>query len=284
MGEGKVLATRGKRSSATPVIVRSGALGPGVPGRDLRITKGHSLYLDDVLIPVEFLVNHRTILWDDHAQEVHVFHVELATHDVLLANNAPAESYRDDGNRWLFQNTHPGWGQPPTEPYAPILVGGAVVDAVWRRLLDRAVPRALPPMTDDADLHLIVDGACLDASERRAGDFIFHLPRKPSTVRLASRTMVPEILGVARDPRCLGVAVRRVMLRQDGETVTIRAHDRRLRDGFHDYEAAGDLRWTDGDAALPPELFAAFSGPVDLVVHLGAATRYPELEERQASA
>ena len=24
-------------------------------------------------------------------------------HDVLLANGAPAESYRDDGNRWLFQ-------------------------------------------------------------------------------------------------------------------------------------------------------------------------------------
>jgi hypothetical protein len=81
IGEGKVLATRGKRSAATPVIVAAGALGRGVPHRDLRVTKGHSLYLDEVLIPVEFLVNHRTIRWDDHAQEVHVFHVELETHD-----------------------------------------------------------------------------------------------------------------------------------------------------------------------------------------------------------
>ena len=27
-------------------------------------------YIDGVLIPVEFLVNHRSILWDDRAQEV----------------------------------------------------------------------------------------------------------------------------------------------------------------------------------------------------------------------
>ena len=38
------------------------------------------------------------------AQEVTVYHIELETHDVLLANGAPAESYRDNGNRWLFQN------------------------------------------------------------------------------------------------------------------------------------------------------------------------------------
>jgi hypothetical protein len=31
-------------------------------------------------------------------------HIELASHDVLLADGAPAESYRDDGNRWLFRN------------------------------------------------------------------------------------------------------------------------------------------------------------------------------------
>ena len=123
------------------------------------MTKAHSLYIDDVLIPVEFLVNHRTILWDDRAQEVEIYHVELDSHDVLIANGAPAESYRDDGNRWLFQNANAGWHLPPQDPYAPVLTGGPVVDAAWRRLLDRAGPRALPPMTDDPDLHLVVDGA-----------------------------------------------------------------------------------------------------------------------------
>jgi hypothetical protein len=30
---------------------------------------------------------------------VKIYRVELDSHDVLLANGAPAESYRDDGNR-----------------------------------------------------------------------------------------------------------------------------------------------------------------------------------------
>jgi hypothetical protein len=48
IGVGKVLATRGKRSAATAVIVRKGALGLNVPTQDLRVTKGHALYIDGV--------------------------------------------------------------------------------------------------------------------------------------------------------------------------------------------------------------------------------------------
>jgi hypothetical protein len=44
IGTGKVLATRGQRSAATPVIVRKGALADNVPNRDLRVTKAHALY------------------------------------------------------------------------------------------------------------------------------------------------------------------------------------------------------------------------------------------------
>ena len=102
IGIGKVLATPARRNAATPVIIRKSALDDNVPCRDLHVTKGHSLFLDGALIPVESLINHRTIQWDDRAQEVTVYHIELETHDVLLANGAPAESYRDDGNRWLF--------------------------------------------------------------------------------------------------------------------------------------------------------------------------------------
>ena len=93
------------------MIIAQGRASPTTcPRRTWRITKGHSLYIDHVLIPVEELVNHRSIEWDDRAQEVKLFHIELETHDVLIANGAPAESYRDDGNRWLFQNSNAGWG------------------------------------------------------------------------------------------------------------------------------------------------------------------------------
>ncbi|MEI7713815.1 MAG: tail fiber protein, partial [Rhodospirillales bacterium] len=138
VGKGTVLATRYKRGPATPVIVRKGALGPNLPHTDLRVTKGHSFFIDGVLVPVEFLVNHRSIEWDDRAQEVTIYHVELETHDVLIANGAPVESYRDDGNRRLFRNANHGWSQPPKPPCAPIVTGGPIVDAIWQRLLARA--------------------------------------------------------------------------------------------------------------------------------------------------
>jgi hypothetical protein len=259
IGTGKVLATRGQRSAATPVIVRKGALGDNVPNRDLRVTKGHSLYIDGVLIPVEFLVNHRSILWDDRAQEVEIYHVELATHDVLLANGALAESYRDDGNRWLFQNANTGWGEVEKPPCAEVLTGGPVVDAVWRRLLDRAGGRPGMTLTDNPDLHVVVDGRRLEAASRHGETYVFRLPAP------------------ARDPRVLGVALRAITLFQGPRCRTIEMTDLTLTEGFHAFEPDNGLRWTDGDAALPTSLFGKLDGPKDLVLHVGATTSYPLL-------
>jgi hypothetical protein len=274
IGQGRALATRGRRSAATPVIVRKGALGDNAPHFDLHITKGHSLYIDGVLIPVEFLVNHRSILWDDRAQEVTVFHLELDVHDVLIANGVAAESYRDDGNRWLFQNANAGWDQPPQEPCAPVLTGGAQVDAIWRRILDRAGPRPSTPLTDDPDLHLLVDGVRVDPAEQQGLVAVFHLKGRPATVCIASRDVVPAELGLARDPRSLGVALRRIAVRKGTKFEVLKANDARLADGFHAYEAADDLRWTDGLATLPMEPFARFNGGVEVVLHLAATTQY----------
>jgi hypothetical protein len=54
------------------------------------------------------------------------------------------------------------------------------------------------------------------------------------------------------------------------------ASDARLADGFHEYEASGDLRWTDGDATLAAALFARFRGATELVLTLAATTMYPD--------
>jgi len=276
IGAGKVLATQGRRNAATPVIVCQGALADNVPNRDLRVTKGHSLHIDDVLIPAEFLVNHRSILWDDVAQEVELYHIELETHDVLVANGAPAESYRDDGNRWLFRNANSGWGLPPQVPCAPVLTGGPVVDAVWRRLLERAGPRPDVPTTDDPDLHLMVDGRRVDVASGSDVWHIFRLAAPPTTVRIVSRAGVPQELGFARDPRCLGVALRQIMVTRDAQIRTIEAEDALLTDGFHDYEADNDIRWTDGDAGVPAGLFEGFAGPLEIVLRLGGRTCYQD--------
>jgi Hint domain len=276
IGKGKVLATHGRRTAAMPVIVCKDALADNVPNRDLHITKAHSLYIDEVLIPVAFLVNHRTILWDDRAREVEIYHVELESHDVLIANGAPAESFRDDGNRWLFQNARSGWHLPPQEPYAPVLTGGPIVDAVWRRLLDRAGSRDLPPLTDDPDLHLLVGDVRVDAVEKRGSVYVFRLPHSPGRVVIASREVVPSECGIAHDPRSLGVALRRVTVRQGARFMLLDADDERLTVGFHEYEADCHLRWTDGHAELPAEAFARFDKGAQVTLYLGGATQYPD--------
>ena len=197
IGKGNVLATRGRRTAATPVIVCKGALAPNEPNQDLRVTKAHSFYIDIVFIPVKFLVNHKTIRWDDRAQEVEIYHVEPDSHDVLWANGTPVESYRDDGNRWLILNANDGWDLGRQEACAPVLTGGPVVDAIWRRLLERAGLRTLPPLTDDPALHLMIDGERVDTSEREGPVRRFHLHRRPADVRIMSRAVVPEEVGLA---------------------------------------------------------------------------------------
>jgi hypothetical protein len=274
IGAGRVLATRGRRNAATPVIVRKGALADNVPHRDLRVTKGHSLFIDGVLIPVEELINHRSILWDDRAQEVSIYHVELEAHDVLIADGAPAESYRDDGNRWLFRNANAGWHLPPQAPCVPVLSDGAVVDAVWQRLLERAGPRPGVPLTDDPDLHLLVDGKRVDAVSPDGLLRVFRFAGKPKSMRILSRGTMPQELGLARDPRLLGVALRQIQVTQAARMRVADADDARLTDGFHEFEPDNGFRWTDGDAAIPPELFAGLGGPLEVALRLGATTRY----------
>lgn len=284
IGRGKGVAISGRRTAMTPIIVKKGALADNVPNRDLRITKGHCLYIDSVLVPAEYLVNHRSILWDDTTREVKVYHIELDSHDLLLANGAAVESYRDDGNRWMFLNHNGNWDQPEKPSCAPVLTGGPIVDAIWRRLLDRSGPRPGLPLTEDPDLHLIVDGKRLEPALCSGTSRIFRLAEKPAEVRIASRAASPQELGLTRDSRCLGVAVRQIMVAQAARLRATEAADDRLVDGFHEFEEVDGIRWTDGDALIPVDLFDGFTGPLELTLRLGGSNIYiDDSRKRQAA-
>jgi hypothetical protein len=148
------------------------------------------------------------------------------------------------------------------------------VDAAWRRLLERVGPRPGVPTTDHPDLHLLVDGRRVDAASRSGVLHIFRLAAGPTTVRIVSRTGVPQELGVARDPRCLGVGLRQITVTQGQRVRAIEAENERLIVGFHAFEADNGLRWTDGDATMPAHLHAGFAGPVEVALHIGGTTRY----------
>jgi hypothetical protein len=83
----------------------------------------------------------------------------------------------------------------------------------------------------------------------------------------------PDELGLARDPRVLGVAIRRLILRQGTHFHVMEAEDERLSDGFHAFETDNAWRWTNGGATVPPTLYERLTGPVELVLQIGAVAR-----------
>ena len=97
----------------------------------------------------------------------------------------------------------------------------------------------------------MVDGQRGDAIERHDDRYVFRLAAKPGAVRVRSRSAVPQELGVARDPRSLGVALRGIVLAQARRQRAVEADATSLIDGYHVFEPANRIRWTDGDAAGP---------------------------------
>ena len=77
--------------------------GTGVPRRDLLLSPDHAVWCEGVLIPIRYLLNGRTIV-QERVGEVIYFHLELAQHDVILAEGLACESYLDTGNRSAFVN------------------------------------------------------------------------------------------------------------------------------------------------------------------------------------
>ncbi|MCH4092480.1 Hint domain-containing protein [Acetobacter sp.] len=89
-----------------PVIFRKNSLGNGVPVRDLTVSPLHAMFVDGWLIPAHCLVNDMSIVHGVIDERLEYFHIELETHDILLAEGAPAESFVDDQSRNMFHNAH----------------------------------------------------------------------------------------------------------------------------------------------------------------------------------
>jgi hypothetical protein len=277
IGFGRDLVTE-KNPLARPIIVRRGALADDIPRRDLYLTHGHALYFDGVLIPVEHLVNHRSILWDDTARVVEYYHLELDEHEVVFAEGAPAETYYDAGNRALFHNTRPGaMAGTARASFAPVLNGGEIVGRIWAGLHARAGGQLECETTDDPDLHLVVDGERLDPASRGDCTHTFVLARPPAgPLLLRSRSFVPSLTGTSRhDHRRLGVAIRQIILHGPG-MMTCLEHDAPLFREGGCHAAESGYCWTDGELLLPAGLFAHAGGKLTLIVHTRRqAMRYP---------
>ena len=116
-----------------------------MPTRDLLLSPDHAVFVDDVLIPIRYLVNDTTVA-RVVADQVTYWHVELDRHDILLASGLPAESFLDTGNRAAFANggsvvrAHPDFARLTWEGQgcAPLVITGPVVETTRARLAHRA--------------------------------------------------------------------------------------------------------------------------------------------------
>lgn len=129
-----------------PIRIAAGALADNMPKRDLWISPLHAMYLDGMLIPAFALVNDRSIVQATSFDMVEYFHLELETHDVIVAEGALAESFIDDGSRAMFRNArdyaplYPDAKRGRADYCAPVVEDGEQLEAIRRRIAARIPP------------------------------------------------------------------------------------------------------------------------------------------------
>jgi hypothetical protein len=168
-------------------------------------------------------------------EQVAYFHLELDSHDVLLAEGAPAESYINLDNRNLFANAFEyvasSTMQFPAVEYAPRTEHGPALTALRQSLATRA--EALGFTLPVAHLVALTTPGVTRATVPPGVEAVHFCSTAEST---------PE------DHRTLGALITHVQL--DGEPIAL--FDPCLTSGFHAVEQHGAhiVRWTNGEAVL----------------------------------
>ena len=129
------------RKDILPICFKAGSLGDNVPKRDLWISPHHAMYLQGVLIEARDLVNGVSIVQAEQVEKVEYFHIELDSHDVIIAEGSLSETFVDDNSRGIFHNAHeypalyPDAEDMPARYCAPRCSDGYEVETA-RRLID----------------------------------------------------------------------------------------------------------------------------------------------------
>lgn len=247
-----------------PVCIRAGALGPAQPRHDLWVSPGHAVLVQGQLVCAYLLLNGTTIVQPPHTGAIAYFHIDLGTHDCVLAEGAWAETYYEHLNRDDFDNAgsfragfpdHAPTIQPTCLPYV-------------NQPDDPALPAIRAALAAPQRVHLVADGTPLLPQADDIAGWRFHLPAGVRSLRLRSPVASPHAMNGLPDHRRLGVRLRAAILSHEGGETALDLASPALSDGWHALEpdADGPWRWTDGDAEIPLALLGALRPPATLIL------------------
>jgi hypothetical protein len=122
-------ADRPWQARVMPIRVARAAIADQAPQRDRYLSPEHRIFVNNVLIAVKHLVNGASIAPATPAgmAMIEYYHIEFDTHEVMLAEGAPVESFMEaKSGREYFSNFVQyerlyGRDQAPMTPFAPIL-------------------------------------------------------------------------------------------------------------------------------------------------------------------
>ena len=132
------------RQDIFPVCLKAGCLDDNLPKRDLWISPHHAMYLEGILIEAKDLINGVSIVQAESVETVEYFHIELESHDVIIAEGSLSESFIDDDSRGMFHNAYeyaalfPNASRVPARYCAPRLDCGYEIEAIRKALALRA--------------------------------------------------------------------------------------------------------------------------------------------------
>ena len=126
-----------------PVCIKRHAIAKNVPARDLFVSPGHAICIDGALIHAFRLVNGVSITQVQSVERVTYYHIETERHQVIFAENCPAETFLDENFRAQFENAaqfralYPGQAAPGIACLKRLESGFALHD-ILQQLRDRA--------------------------------------------------------------------------------------------------------------------------------------------------
>ncbi len=127
-----------------PVCITAGALGGGLPWRDLYVSPRHALLLRRVLVPAVALLNGHSI-HRAPAGHISYHHIGLDTHSIVWAEGAAAESFLPSGDPVLFDR-EAGRRPLPGPAHARVIDSGGALETLRRRLFGVAAVAANGPL------------------------------------------------------------------------------------------------------------------------------------------